>query len=128
MARILVADDDPQVRGLTSSVLQSAGYEVDTAADGREAFSKLIHNGGYSGLVADGEMHPGSGFELIRKIRDCGSGLPVILLTGNDSKDEEVVGVRDLVSRVVHKPYDVFELPKIVQEYIPLKDIPLSEE
>ena len=80
--RILVVDDSLAIREMNRSILEAAGYRVETATDGSEGYSKLIH-GSFDGIVTDVEMPRMDGFELTARIRsDPGlAHLPVIILT-----------------------------------------------
>jgi CheY-like chemotaxis protein len=81
--RILVVDDSLTSRTLERNILLAAGYEVDVAADGAEAWTRLCSMK-YDVLVADVQMPGMDGFELTRTIRAHAKlrSLPVILVTG----------------------------------------------
>ena len=85
--RILVVDDEPVLRDLTSGALKRAGYHVDTAKDGAEAW-EILQQHGYDLLITDYNMPGLSGVELIKNVRAAGMGLPVILATGSYPADE----------------------------------------
>ncbi len=86
--RILVADDDPLVRMLAQETLESAGFRVDEAADGREAWERLLE--GRPDLVLLDVLMPGEdGFDVLRRIR-AHEGLgrtPVLVITALDDLD-----------------------------------------
>ena len=84
-ARLLVVDDSPSIIRMTTMLLTAAGYEVEAAASGEEAFEKFIATG-YDLVVSDITMGALSGVQLCRLIRnDPGSAdVPVVLLTGAD--------------------------------------------
>ncbi|HEY1013155.1 MAG TPA: response regulator, partial [Herpetosiphonaceae bacterium] len=81
-ARLLVAEDSFTTRELLRSILQSAGYQVETAVNGRDALDKVQSNP-YDLVVSDVEMPHLTGFELTRRIRGDQrlSNLPVIIIT-----------------------------------------------
>lgn len=79
--RILVADDEPLIRQLNSEALTDAGYKVDVAADGAEAWDHLQRNR-YNLLITDHAMPGLTGIELLKKLRSARMSLPVILATG----------------------------------------------
>lgn len=81
-ARLLVAEDSFTTRELVRSILQSAGYTVETAIHGRDALDKLQSNP-YDLVVSDVEMPHLNGFELTRRIRADQrlQDLPVIIIT-----------------------------------------------
>jgi DNA-binding response OmpR family regulator len=79
--RILVVEDELDLRQLTAEVLLSAGYQVDVAQDGATAWSALRLSQ-YDLLITDQFMPKVSGVELLRKIHAAGMTLPVIMATG----------------------------------------------
>ena len=85
--RILVADDDEGIRRLISAVLARAGFDVNTASDGQQAWEALLHEP-YDLLVTDNEMPRLAGVELIARIRDAGMSLPVIVASGTFYRGE----------------------------------------
>ncbi len=82
--KVLVVDDDSFIRDVLADILQAADYEVDTAEDGSEAFAKFTADSRIGLIISDMNMPQVSGMELINKLRDLGSDVPVIILTGNN--------------------------------------------
>jgi CheY-like chemotaxis protein len=76
--RILVVDDDRDLRLLSAEVLVRSGYKVDTAEDG-EAGWEALHANSYDLLITDHNMPKVSGVELVKKVRSAHMILPVIL-------------------------------------------------
>ena len=112
--RILVADDEEDIRHLISSVLAGDGFDVNTASDGEQAWEALLHEH-YDLLVTDNEMPRLMGIKLIERIRKEGMSLPVIMASGSLS----VEGVRDYaelqIAAVIPKPFDICEFLTIVR-------------
>jgi PAS domain S-box-containing protein len=81
-ARILVVDDDPEVRHVTASFLSGFGYSETEAADGQAALG-LIERDRFDLVVADLAMPGMSGVELAAEIRERAPELPVLILTGH---------------------------------------------
>jgi two-component system, OmpR family, alkaline phosphatase synthesis response regulator PhoP len=79
--RILVVDDDIDLRLLSAEVLFRSGYQVDTAEDGETGWEALQARN-YDLLITDNKMPKVSGVELVRKLRSARMALPVILATG----------------------------------------------
>jgi DNA-binding response OmpR family regulator len=79
--RILVVDDDGDIRRLNTEVLVGAGYEVDSAANGALAWD-ILQFKRYDLLVTDYNMPKMSGVELLLKLHACRMALPVILVSG----------------------------------------------
>jgi sigma-B regulation protein RsbU (phosphoserine phosphatase) len=83
--RVLVVDDDPVFRYMIAGVLEMAGYAVETAENGSAALAMLSPQSTHPGfdlIVSDMNMPVMNGMELIRRIRQTGLELPVIVLTG----------------------------------------------
>jgi len=80
--RILYADDEPQLRMLGKLVLVRSGYDVDTVADGAEAWTAL-QEVNYHLLIADHDMPQLTGLELARQARLAGMRLPIVLASGS---------------------------------------------
>jgi two-component system sensor histidine kinase and response regulator WspE len=79
--RILVVEDDDEIRRLNAEVLMHSGYKVDTAVDGAVAWDALQLNT-YDLLVTDHNMPKLSGVELLKKLHADRMALPVILVSG----------------------------------------------
>ncbi len=94
-SKILVAEDSITTRMLLVSILESAGYEVETAIDGQDALNKLRSND-YNLLVSDIEMPRMDGFVLTENVRadDRLSDLPVILCTTLAKREDRQRGVQ----------------------------------
>ena len=84
--RILIVEDEPDLRRLNTEVLKSSGYQVDTAEDGKagwEALHATRHAPeSYSLLITDHDMPGLSGLALVKKARAACMALPVIMATG----------------------------------------------
>ena len=92
--RILVAEDSITSRMLIKGILESAGYRVQTAVDGMEAFAAL-RVGTFDCVVSDVEMPRMNGFDLTARIRADRSlsELPVVLVTALDSREDKERGI-----------------------------------
>ncbi|KMY23734.1 two-component system, OmpR family, response regulator [Actinobaculum suis] len=108
-ATILVVDDEPSLRELLSASLHFAGFEVLTAADGQEA---LAHQQNQSiDLVVLDIMMPGmDGFEVLRRMRERDSDLPVLFLTARDDVKDKVQGLTIGGDDYITKPFSLEEV------------------
>ena len=79
--KILVVDDDPQVREVMAELLESAGYSVSRAKSGREAIESL-HRGRFDVMVLDLEMPDLDGFDVLKVTRSEFTGLKVLVVSG----------------------------------------------
>lgn len=82
--KILVVDDDAFVKEMLAEILQSSGYFVETAENGRDALEKYRKDPGISLITSDMDMPEMNGLDLIKELRNSGWDVPVIILTGND--------------------------------------------
>jgi len=91
-ARLLVVDDEPAIREVTSALLASEGYDVSTAEDGVEAMGQLVEP--LPDLViSDLRMPRMSGFELLTLVRERFPHVPVIAMSGEFSETEVPAGI-----------------------------------
>ncbi|MEI7907500.1 MAG: response regulator, partial [Bacteroidota bacterium] len=118
--RILVAEDSITSRLLLKNILESAGYEVNTAYDGADAFEQLLI-GDYDLLVSDVDMPRMNGFILTEKVkRDKKlTDLPVVLVTSLESHEDRERGIDVGASAyIVKKSFDQSNLLEIVSRLI----------
>lgn len=80
---VLVVDDDPLVRDMIAMILEDGGYAVDTAENGAGALAKFKSGSGIGLIVSDMNMPELDGLGLIKAVRETGSDVPIIILTGN---------------------------------------------
>ena len=107
--RILLVEDDPSIRELTTIGLRAAGYEVVAAADGREALERFDADHP-DAVVLDIMLPILDGLAVCRRIRS-GSQVPVIMLTARTDAFDVVAGLEAGADDYVRKP---FELPELV--------------
>ncbi|MFA3781700.1 response regulator [Melioribacteraceae bacterium 4301-Me] len=117
---ILIAEDSITTRTLLQNMLETAGYEVTTAIDGIDAYSKLI-SGNFNLVISDVDMPRMNGFELARKIKSEKklSEIPVILLTALDSEESLKQGMEvGADAYIVKSKFDQANLLEIVNQLI----------
>jgi two-component system, chemotaxis family, sensor kinase CheA len=88
---ILLVDDSRTVRQMASAILINAGYQVTEAENGLEAWTRL-QNTGIDLVITDIEMPEFDGLQLLKKLRDSGRNLPVILLTSLEAREQQQAG------------------------------------
>ena len=108
LRRVLVVDDDDDIRLLLEQLLQGAGYAVGTAQDGRAAL-RVFHTNPCDLVILDLSMPELDGFETLERIRDL-SDVPVILLTARSGEIDKVRGFRAGADDYVVKPFGRQEL------------------
>ncbi|TMK79965.1 MAG: response regulator transcription factor [Actinobacteria bacterium] len=122
--RLLVVDDDEDIRALLRLILERAGYEVDEQPDGRSAL-RAFHTGRHDLVILDVTMPDLDGWEILDRIRDL-SEVPVLMLTARDSEVDRVRGLRAGADDYVAKPFDRDELLARVE--VLLRRAPREEE
>jgi two-component system response regulator MprA len=108
--RILVVDDERAVRESLRRALELEGYEIELAADGREALERLEADSQPDALILDVLMPGVDGFEVCRRLRRTGSRLPVLMLTARDAVENRVAGLDAGADDYVTKPFALEEL------------------
>ena len=109
MFRILVAEDDNQLRQLFCRVLQRSGFDPIPAADGQEALDLLEKE--YVDLIVSDIMMPRvDGYELVQTLRDSGSQVPVLLITAKDRFQDMQLGFLSGTDDYMVKPVNVNEM------------------
>ena len=107
-ARILIADDDPQIRDVLRLALEREGFSVDTAADGAIALEQVAKQTPDL-LILDIGMPKMDGFETIKKLR-ADTALPVLFLSARDDEIDKVLGLELGGDDYVTKPFSPREL------------------
>jgi len=108
-ARLLVVDDEPNIRELLSTSLRFAGFEVHTAADGAEALAQAERT--RPDLVVLDVMLPDlDGFSVTRRLRERGRDVPVLFLTAKDDVADRVTGLTVGGDDYVTKPFSLEEV------------------
>jgi two-component system OmpR family response regulator len=108
-ARLLVVDDEPNIRELLSASLRYAGFEVATAADGQQALA-LADSFRPDLLVLDVMMPGLDGFGVVRRLRQSGRHTPVLFLTARDAAEDKVSGLTLGGDDYVTKPFSLDEV------------------
>ena len=117
--RILVADDNADMRDYVARLLRQRGWRVDTVADGQAALEAARHSP--PDLLLSDVMMPGlDGFELLRALRADGEtrNVPVILLSARAGEDARVEGIEAGATDYLVKPFSARELLARVEAHI----------
>lgn len=103
--KILAVDDETDIRLVVESLLESSGYDVDTACDGEEALMKINQNK-YDLVVLDIMMPKIDGYEVLKEIRSRGSrSMPVVMLTAKATDKDVWKGYEEGVTYYITKPF-----------------------
>ncbi len=107
--RILLVEDDRMIGEAVSVALKDAAYAVDWVKDGASAGSVLEH-GEHQAVLLDLGLPKRDGLEVLRRLRQAGNAVPVIVITARDGVDERIKGLDFGADDYLVKPFDVNEL------------------
>jgi two-component system response regulator MprA len=108
--RVLVVDDEPQLRRALERALKLEGYEVDLAADGEEALGEVGSGSPLDAIVLDVLMPKRDGLEVCRELRARGDRTPILMLTARDAVPDRVRGLDAGADDYLVKPFALEEL------------------
>jgi len=108
-ARLLVVDDEPNIRDLLAASLRFAGFEVTTAANGNEALRSVAEHQPDL-IVLDIMMPDMDGFTVLRRLRSQGYETPVLFLTAKDEMEDKIRGLTAGGDDYVTKPFSLEEV------------------
>lgn len=105
--RVLVAEDEPHIRRVLVTLLESGGLEVEQAEDGDRAMELLNGDAPYRMALLDIMMPGQTGLEILRNVRTLPhrSGLPVVILTAKGQDADRELAFRLGASDFVTKPF-----------------------
>ena len=109
MFRILIVEDDAELRGLFQHVLERNGYDVSGVSDGRQALDALAADY-YDLIISDIMMPVMDGYELVRSMREGGVNTPVMMITAKDAFDDMRMGFLSGTDDYMVKPINVNEM------------------
>ena len=109
MSRILIAEDEARIASFVEKGLRAAGFGTRTVVDGPTALEAALQ-GTADLLLLDIGLPRMGGFEVLRRLRESGSTMPVIILTARDSASDTVAGLEGGANDYVAKPFRFDEL------------------
>ena len=109
MLKILIAEDDRELRQLFQHVLIKHGYTVKGVSNGKEALDAL-ENDYFDLIISDIMMPVMDGYEFVRLLRDSGNTIPVMMITAKDAYDDMRLGFLSGTDDYMVKPINVNEM------------------
>lgn len=107
--RILLAEDERSLSRAVAALLERSNYSVDTVYDGVEALEYLA-SGNYDALILDIMMPRMDGMEVLRRVRQAGNSIPILMLTAKSEIDDKVAGLDAGANDYLTKPFSTREL------------------
>lgn len=107
--RILIAEDEPNLRAVVKKTLEKNHYSVDACVDGEEALYYLSL-ADYDAVILDIMMPKTDGLTVLKQLRQSGKNTPVLLLTARDSVEDRVKGLDSGADDYLIKPFAMDEL------------------
>ena len=109
MFKILIAEDDRELRQLFQHVLNKNGYTVNGVSDGKEALEALDDDY-YDLIISDIMMPEMDGYELVSSLREAGNNIPVMMITAKDAFDDMRLGFLSGTDDFMVKPVNINEM------------------
>ena len=113
---LLVVDDDPDICDLLHDRLESEGYRVSIAADGRTAI-RTLEETTVDGILLDIALPEMDGFEVLRQVRIMHPTVPVVMMTAVEAMDRAMASVEAGAQGYLLKPFDAGRLREIVARW-----------
>lgn len=108
--RMLIVDDDPDIRVALQDFFELQGLRVTLAADGVEALERITRQPGFDIVLLDVMLPKKSGFEVLREARERGVTAPVVVLTARNEQEMVLKGFKLGAIEYITKPFDADEL------------------
>jgi signal transduction histidine kinase len=112
--KILVVDDDPDIRQLLLDRLQAEGYRPQAAADGRQALEAVMADD-FAGIILDIGIGPVDGLEVLQCIRQSRPLMPVIMITASGSQELAIKAIGMGAQAYLLKPFEAGELQRAMR-------------
>ena len=120
--RVLIADDEKNMRWVLRQALEAEGYEVAEAADGKEALSSVGEQEP-DVLILDHKMPAPDGMEVLRRLRAKGFRFPIIMLTAHGNVQTAVDAMKAGASEYLTKPFDLDELKLSIEKALKMSEL-----
>ncbi len=130
--RVLIVDDDDEIRELLEFDIASSGYFVDSAKDGLEGLNKALNNT-YDIILLDVMMPKMNGFEVCKNIRQAKLNMPILMLTAKGTIEDKTSGFDCGADDYLVKPFDIQEVLLRIRvllrrNSVDVEESPLSNE
>jgi two-component system, NtrC family, response regulator AlgB len=123
MAKLLVVDDERNIRSTLSTLFEGAGHEVTTAENAQEALTLLGQEGSFDLVLSDYRMAELNGLELLQQIKRESPNLPVILMTAYATVENAVAAMRSGATDYVTKPFTLEQIQHVVERALEVQNL-----
>ncbi len=125
--RLLLAEDEEALSRAVCAVLKKNNYEVDPVFNGKDALD-YIRTGAYHGASLDNVMPEMDGVSVLKRIRDEGISIPIIMLTAKSEVDDKVLALDMGSNDYLTKPFDMKELLARIRSILRISNIQTSSK
>ena len=115
MSRLLVVDDEPNMRSMLSDILESEGHEAVTCGEAEEALA-LLEREGFDAGILDLNLPGISGMEMLRRLKERTSPIPIIMITAYGTIDAAVEAMRLGAYDFIIKPFDISRIVQTISK------------
>ncbi len=122
MAKLLIADDEANLRKVLSALLKQDGHEPTSVENGSQALT-AVKEGGIDILITDLKMPGMTGLELLAKVQQIDPDLPVIVITAHGTVETAVAALKQGAFDYITKPFDKEELRLAVRKAVSARNI-----
>src|SRR6266849_2898347 len=122
MAKVLVVDDEANLRKVLATMLRRTGYDVTVAADGEQGLAEFLKSGADI-VVTDLVMPKMGGMELLRSVNSSNPDVPVIIITAHGTVDSAVEAIKLGAFDYITKPFDQTEIQSVIAKAARTHDI-----
>jgi len=104
--RVLIVDDEPNIRDLLATSLRFAGYEIQSAANGAQAVAAVTESEPDI-ILLDVMLPDMNGFSVTKKLRSAGFQAPILFLTARDDVEDKITGLTVGGDDYLTKPFSL---------------------
>ncbi len=122
IGRVMVVDDEENIRDVLSNYLTSLGYDVATAIDGEDALKKFKRNS-YDLIISDLLMPTIDGLELLKKVRDQDREVIFLMITGYPSIETAVEAIKKGAYDYITKPFHMEDVKLRIERAFEKKNL-----
>lgn len=114
--KILVVDDDPDIRQILRDRLSFIGYAVETAMNGREAMD-VLGRSRFDGMLLDLRMPEIDGLEVLRRTHESHPALPVVMISALSVPERAAQAAAHGACAYLIKPFDPVQLKQVAEQF-----------